>query len=365
MDSNEAARNSASEALIEGVDSEKKSHPDFINPATGSLLCGLLSIILAVISMTTVGPLCFVGLILAVGAVVLSVFASRDGLKGGSVVAGRALGIIGLVFNGIVIAMGGCSGGIAMPESSYSYDNVSLNVAQMKLEGLGFTDITTFEVPNDKGSDDDGEVCRVSINGDPEFDEGQRFPADAKVNIAYYAPYPEERIAEDEAKAEQEAKENQEKMAKGTFGEDGFLFQILDNGTAEVIGMNSDETWVYIPDTAAGVEVTRIGDGAFKGNVSIESVDLPWDMTEIGDSAFEGCTSLDDLSFPMGLVSVGANAFKDCVSLTTVTFYSDLTNIGDSAFEGCTDLSSVSMPDGVSIGANAFANCPKLENPPA
>ncbi len=102
--------------------------------------------------------------------------------------------------------------------------------------------------------------------------------------------------------------------------------------------------------------------------------------TSIGDSAFSGCTSLETVNIS-GIQTIGASVFAGCTALKNVNF--DFSNmyglvkattiqkgsrlfgsIGDYAFDGCTALESITLPDGLqTIGANKFfKDCSALES---
>ena len=66
------------------------------NLATGSLVCGILSLVLMFF-----GYGALIGLILAIVAIVLSINAKKKGFDGGTQKAGLVLGIIGAVLCGL------------------------------------------------------------------------------------------------------------------------------------------------------------------------------------------------------------------------------------------------------------------------
>ncbi len=135
-----------------------------------------------------------------------------------------------------------------------------------------------------------------------------------------------------------------------------------------------------------------IGDGAFKGCTSLESITIPESVTSIGQYAFSGCTSLamvywnatncdtagSDINpifegcTALTTVHIGKNvdsipdkAFYKCTSLESVDFGANsfLTSIGNYAFDGCTSLESITIPESVtSIGEWVFAYCKSLES---
>ncbi len=58
-----------------------------------------------------------------------------------------------------------------------------------------------------------------------------------------------------------------------------------------------------------------IADGAFKGNTKAKDVGLPASIVTIGNNAFEGCESLESVRNLNLADYIGDNAFKDCTSL--------------------------------------------------
>ena len=110
---------------------------------------------------------------------------------------------------------------------------------------------------------------------------------------------------------------------------------------------------VTIPDS-----VTSIGRGTFWGCKSLHSVIIPASVTSIGDKAFWNCESLQSVTIPDSVTSIGRGAFSGCSSLQSVTIPNSVTSIGDNAFYDCSSLQSITIPDSVtSIGDSAFSGC--------
>lgn len=159
---------------------------------------------------------------------------------------------------------------------------------------------------------------------------------------------------------------------------------------------------VTIPDT-----VTSIASKAFYECTGLKSIRLPQKLRTIGDSAFCLCSALTGIVIPPDVTHIDEYAFQDCGNLATVTITANETTIGYGAFESCPkmtlkafagskpmqyakdngiankSISIVSIPEGltsipadafsgsgceavflpvgcVTIGSNAFANCPGL-----
>ena len=173
-----------------------------------------------------------------------------------------------------------------------------------------------------------------------------------------------------------------------------------------------------VPSSLKKVIITsgaEIGDYAFYGCSSIESITIPESVTSIGYQAFAECTGLTEinfnatdcsLSYPVyfynapfmnsgksgtgivlnigdnvkhipnrlfnasnvssikigkSITSIGDYAFSRCESLTEVTIPGNVLNIGNYAFEACYNLCELTIEEGVkSIGNYAFEYCNEL-----
>ena len=73
---------------------------------------------------------------------------------------------------------------------------------------------------------------------------------------------------------------------------------------------------------------------------------IPEGTTTIGEDAFEGCTSLQSITIPDGVTEIGESAFWCCSSLESITIPEGVTEIGRNAFLGCSSLQSIVVAKG-------------------
>lgn len=114
-------------------------------------------------------------------------------------------------------------------------------------------------------------------------------------------------------------------------GEDDFRI----NGTILTAYVGTD-TFASVPST-----VTSIGEGAFAGNTTLQSIELPEGLREIGYNAFGGCTALTSVTIPDSVTKVGPGAFKGCSALTLADLGAGISSWGSGVFNDCTSLSKV------------------------
>lgn len=71
----------------------------------------------------------------------------------------------------------------------------------------------------------------------------------------------------------------------------------------------------------------------------------------------------EEIIVPEGIHTIGEGAFKGCVSLIKVVLPAGLKRIMGDAFKGCRKLEEVVFPEGLTyIGRYAFHRCHKLKN---
>lgn len=123
---------------------------------------------------------------------------------------------------------------------------------------------------------------------------------------------------------------------------------------------------VTVPEKINGVEVTELGNGAFKENTVVQEIVIPDSITRICSEAFSGCSILKKVSFGSNVNLLGDKAFYNCKAITEITIGSDLINgnFGTYAFSGCSALEKVVIENAgtVTIPEGTFENCSNLKN---
>ena len=143
--------------------------------------------------------------------------------------------------------------------------------------------------------------------------------------------------------------------------DDGFQYEVNNNGEVTIIKYIGTDTDVNIPSKIDGKPVTSIGDSSFYNYNDLISVTIPDSVTSIGDSAFIYCTGLTSVTMADSVTSIGNFAFGHCWSLTNISMSNSLTSIGEYAFCECWSLTNIIIPNSVtSIGDAAFVTCSSL-----
>ncbi len=108
----------------------------------------------------------------------------------------------------------------------------------------------------------------------------------------------------------------------------------------------------------------QIGDCAFQGCTSLETLTLGEDVTSLGSYAFDGCKSLKEVTIPNKVQAIGESCFSK-VGMASISIPASVVSIGDGAFAGCTVLADVIIKDRtteLTLGSNGeeplFKDCP-------
>ena len=159
-------------------------------------------------------------------------------------------------------------------------------------------------------------------------------------------------------------------------GENGeYKYELKGDYAAIVAYLGSAEN-VIVPDMLEGLPVTEIWQGAFYGNETLRTLEIPGTVTYIGGNdsgdhgAFQNCTRLEQVVLKPGTkdATVGYSAFKGCTSLRSVLVPGNYTRIDYQAFKGCILLESAKWETGTydypnqTLGSGAFQDCTALKS---
>jgi len=148
-----------------------------------------------------------------------------------------------------------------------------------------------------------------------------------------------------------------------------YLYEITDNGVI-ILDYLSNGILATIPSYVGGIQTVEIGFEAFMDIYYLEAVFFPDSITKIGDYAFCGAVSLEkinpssdgsvliDLS---GITEIGAYAFAEC-TFTEVSLPTTVTSLSEGVFKDCKKLKSISFGSLASLGAYAFSGCETLDS---
>lgn len=134
-----------------------------------------------------------------------------------------------------------------------------------------------------------------------------------------------------------------------------------ESGEIIVTGVNGSPSVIDIPTSVNGRAVMGIGPRAFADQTALRRVTLPDTVVTIGEDAFAGCVSLESVTFGTGLRILDMGCFRDCASLDYVSLPARVEEIGRDAFAQCTSLAEVELNGPVKvIRDNAFGLCEQL-----
>lgn len=107
--------------------------------------------------------------------------------------------------------------------------------------------------------------------------------------------------------------------------------------------------------------IHTVGEGAFKGCVSLKKVVLPQGLNCIMSDAFKGCRKLEEVVIPDGVTYIGRYAFHRCHALRQVILPSSVEELGECAFLYCDNMREAQLPGVKKMGMAALANGISLE----
>ena len=148
----------------------------------------------------------------------------------------------------------------------------------------------------------------------------------------------------------------------GTCGTD-ISWQLSSDGTLTISGTGPMNDWKDITDTIVFFNTDIEHTPWYEQRKTIQKIVIGQGVTSIGEFAFSGCSSLNSISIPDSVTVVGTGAFADCKNLTSVTLPNSVTHLYAHAFENCTGLTHITMSEKIyTIKEMAFRYCRSLES---
>ena len=99
----------------------------------------------------------------------------------------------------------------------------------------------------------------------------------------------------------------------------GIQYLLKPDDSYEVVGFIGDSSSVEIPSAYTVYLVTSIGVGAFRDNLDLEIISLPYTISSIGDEAFSGCTNLVKVYLEAETPpTIGTNVFDGTAGSLTI-----------------------------------------------
>lgn len=134
--------------------------------------------------------------------------------------------------------------------------------------------------------------------------------------------------------------------------EHNLKYKIVDNKVI-ITGVDSDVTYIEIPDEIEEKPVTKIADNAFYSNTNLVYVKLGSNIKTLGQKAFAG-SSIKEITIPSSVKSVETNCFENCKNLYSVKWETNC-EIPYTCFGNCVSLKSFDFSKTKGICAWAFA----------
>ena len=117
----------------------------------------------------------------------------------------------------------------------------------------------------------------------------------------------------------------------GLFFMDGVRYSLYFDGM-HARGFYREREKLNIPQTALGIKVVQVDDGAFQGAKNLYEIYVAGSVRKIGSFAFNGCENLSSVSLAEGVETISSQAFSNCNNLQAVIIPNSLNEIAEDAF---------------------------------
>ncbi len=108
--------------------------------------------------------------------------------------------------------------------------------------------------------------------------------------------------------------------------------------------------------TALDKEGYAIGQYAFKDARLLQNITLKGEnLKEIGEEAFSGCTSIQSITLPSTIKTVYQSAFNGCTALTEVVFEGTNVVLKNNVFSGCTKVNKLNSQTELTVDLLCFS----------
>ena len=151
------------------------------------------------------------------------------------------------------------------------------------------------------------------------------------------------------------------KIGQSAFENASLLKDIVWNDGIEEIESNAFKGCMSIETMNIPDSVNSMGTYVFSGDNKIKNVYLPKGRINITEGVFYNCNSLESITFPDTVEAIREYAFGNCSALKEVKLSPKLNYIYSYAFSGCASLEKLHLPDSTKqVQRNAFENCEAL-----
>lgn len=129
-------------------------------------------------------------------------------------------------------------------------------------------------------------------------------------------------------------------------------YEQTENGI-RLLKYNGTEKDLTIPTELAGQMVIAIGDGCFRDNARLQTVEIPYGIRSIGNEAFYRCTSLTKATLGTTVNTIGDRAFAH-TNIASMRIPGSVHTVGMEAFLGCKGLLNIAFEGGVEDAGDLF-----------